>query len=268
MTTPANPTALHAPPFVALRPPPKFQSPRPVACAMRAAMRDGSSNRRQLHRGRHLSIEAIQAVQALKRADGRGCRLSLERELDSKFRRLLKLDMIAVLRELLRQNECALVLKVFEDIRKEEWYKPHVSLYADAIEVFASNGLLEQAQYRPSSLQSQRMLSPTSQNVLVGSCTSHRNQLIAHNLEGRNQWLLESQLGSQEGTSVCDLRTGARSKLHRKMGTPARTKPYGSHHFQTSTHFYPWSMLQQQASTELLLQQESRLLLPLKCRGE
>lgn len=75
-------------------------------------MRDRSKNRKPLQRGRNLSIEAIQAVQALKRAHLQNYSHSLNQVFESKFRRLLKFDMMAVLRELLRQNQCLLALKV------------------------------------------------------------------------------------------------------------------------------------------------------------
>lgn len=85
----------------------------------RITMKDRSKNRKPLQRGRNLSIEAIQTIQALKRAaaaQDRPCSeslsLSLEGVFSSKFRRLLKLDMMAVLHELLRQNEYLLALKV------------------------------------------------------------------------------------------------------------------------------------------------------------
>ncbi|CAM8904472.1 unnamed protein product [Rhodiola kirilowii] len=118
---------------------------------MRISMRDRSKKRKPLQRGRNLSIEAIQAVQALKRVkrdDG-----LLQRAIDSRFRRLLKFDMVAVLREFLRQNECDLALKVFEDIRREFWYKPHVLLFADMIAVFATNELLDEVQFLYSCLK-------------------------------------------------------------------------------------------------------------------
>lgn len=74
-------------------------------------MRDRSNNPRPLQKGRNLSIEAIQTVQALKRVKkNHGF---LEQVFDSKFRRLLKFDMMAVLKELLRQNESLLALKVW-----------------------------------------------------------------------------------------------------------------------------------------------------------
>ncbi|XP_043708946.1 protein THYLAKOID ASSEMBLY 8-like, chloroplastic [Telopea speciosissima] len=104
-------------------------------------MRDRSKNRKPLQRGRNLSIEAIQTVQALKRA--KKDINSLEREMEYKVRRLLKFDLMAVLRELLRQNEPLLALKVFQEVQKEYWYKPQVLLYADMINVLASNGMLE-----------------------------------------------------------------------------------------------------------------------------
>lgn len=73
-------------------------------------MRDRSKNPRPLQKGRNLSIEAIQTMQALKRAKKNEG--SMEQVFDSKFRRLLKLDMMAVLKDLLRQNECLFALKV------------------------------------------------------------------------------------------------------------------------------------------------------------
>lgn len=72
--------------------------------------RDRSKNRKPLQRGRYLSIEAIQTVQILKRTKSNTA--MLEQAYLTSFSRLLKLDMIAVLRELLRQNECYLALKV------------------------------------------------------------------------------------------------------------------------------------------------------------
>ncbi|XVF44676.1 hypothetical protein PTKIN_Ptkin02bG0143200 [Pterospermum kingtungense] len=131
--------------------------------AMVITMRDRSKNRKPLQKGRNLSIEAIQAVQALKRANRNAYNNSfsdLDRVFDSKFRRLLKFDMIAVLRELLRQNECFLALKVFDDIRKEVWYKPQVMLYADMIAVFASNGLLKETELLYSYLKTESSLDP------------------------------------------------------------------------------------------------------------
>lgn len=87
-------------------------------------MRDRSKNRKPLQKGRNLSIEAIQAIQALKRVSkasiihddvsrgGGGERESLETVFRSKIRRLVKFDMMAVLKELQNQNEPYLALKV------------------------------------------------------------------------------------------------------------------------------------------------------------
>ncbi|KAF8406743.1 hypothetical protein HHK36_008835 [Tetracentron sinense] len=108
------------------------------------SMRDRSKNRKPLQRGRNLSIEAIQTVQALKRA--KKDTSSLERVFESKVKRLLKFDLIAVLRELQRQNQAPLALQVFEDVRKEYWYKPQVLLYADMITMLANNGLFEKVE--------------------------------------------------------------------------------------------------------------------------
>lgn len=52
--------------------------------------------------------------------------------------RLLKLDLIAVLTELERQEEVALALKIFRVIQKQDWYQPDVYLYKDLIIALAS----------------------------------------------------------------------------------------------------------------------------------
>lgn len=98
-------------PLFKLKPITFFPNSRKTGSGMMSiTMRDRSKNRKPLQRGRNLSIEAIQAVQALKRAVS--SEVLLEQVFDTKFRRLLKFDMIAVLRELLRQNQCLLALKV------------------------------------------------------------------------------------------------------------------------------------------------------------
>ena len=74
-------------------------------------MRDRGKNRKPLQKGRNLSSEAIQAIQALKRARKSGG-APLEVVLESKIRRLLKIDMMAVLGELQRQDESFLALEV------------------------------------------------------------------------------------------------------------------------------------------------------------
>ncbi|XP_077254222.1 pentatricopeptide repeat-containing protein At1g62350-like [Tasmannia lanceolata] len=107
-------------------------------------MRDRSKNRKPLQRGR-ISIEAIQTVQSLKRAKKNDPN-SLDLVFQSKVSRLLKQDLIAVLRELQRQGEGLLALQVFQDIQKEHWYKPQLLIYADMIAVLANNGLFDKVE--------------------------------------------------------------------------------------------------------------------------
>ncbi|CAF1788521.1 BnaC09g47180D [Brassica napus] len=152
--------------------------------AMVVKMRDRSKNRKPLQRGRMLSIEAIQAVQALKRANPppppspspSSSSSMLHRVIDSKIRRLLKFDMVAVLRELLRQNECSLALKVFEEIRKEYWYKPQVRLYADMISVMADNNLLDEVSYLYAAMKSEKGLVADTEsfNTLLVMLLNHK----------------------------------------------------------------------------------------------
>ncbi|WVZ86082.1 hypothetical protein U9M48_032923 [Paspalum notatum var. saurae] len=102
-------------------------------------MRDRSKNRKPTQRGRYLSTEAIQAVQSLKRAALRGAPAASA--VEPKLRRLLKADMVAVFRELAAQGEALLALQVFDEIRKEHWYKPRLLWYVDLVTVLASKGL-------------------------------------------------------------------------------------------------------------------------------
>lgn len=132
-------------------------------------MRDRSKNRKPTQRGRYLSIEGIQVVQALKRAKISGGD-SLDRALESKVRRLVKFDMIAVLRELLRQGEALLSLQVFEEVRKEYWYKPQLTVYVDIIRVLASNDLPEKVEQVCSYLKMECLEADTEGfNVLLSS---------------------------------------------------------------------------------------------------
>ncbi|KAD7117763.1 hypothetical protein R6Q59_005707 [Mikania micrantha] len=110
-------------------------------------MRDRSKNRKPLQKGRNLSIEAIQTVQSLKRAFKSSAKEpNLHQAINSKFSRLLKFDMMAILRELLRQDHCLLALMVFVEIQKENWYKPEVLLYAELILALVRNGLYDKVE--------------------------------------------------------------------------------------------------------------------------
>ncbi|KAF0913075.1 hypothetical protein E2562_020228 [Oryza meyeriana var. granulata] len=114
---------------------------RSAAAATVITMRDRSKNRKPTQRGRYLSTEAIQAVQSLKRAALQGPPSGAAVPVEPKLRRLLKADMVAVFRELAAQGEALLALQVFEEIRKEHWYKPKLLLYVDIVTVLANKGL-------------------------------------------------------------------------------------------------------------------------------
>ena len=55
------------------------------------------------------------------------------------------LYMLAVLPELICQNQCYLALKVFEEIQ-EYWCRPQISLYAELVSLLGSNGFLEEVE--------------------------------------------------------------------------------------------------------------------------
>ncbi|KAJ1398167.1 Tetratricopeptide-like helical domain superfamily [Sesbania bispinosa] len=98
------------------------------------------SNRGPLVKGRILSIEAIQAIQTLKRLH-RTNPPNLSQLLSNTLTRLIKFDLVATLRELLRQQQCSLALRVFSTLRSE--YGADLSLYAEMVQALANSGMIE-----------------------------------------------------------------------------------------------------------------------------
>ncbi|XP_015873874.3 protein THYLAKOID ASSEMBLY 8-like, chloroplastic [Ziziphus jujuba] len=85
-----------------------------------------------LWRGKKLiGKEAIFVILGLKRF--KDDEEKLEKFIKTHVARLLKMDMIAVLTELERQEEVVLASKIFGLIQKQDWYKPDVYLYKDLI---------------------------------------------------------------------------------------------------------------------------------------
>ncbi|EPS64983.1 hypothetical protein M569_09798, partial [Genlisea aurea] len=85
-----------------------------------------------LWRGKKLiGKEALFVVQGLKRF--KDDEEKMDTFVNTHVLRLLKLDMVAVLVELERQEEVDLAIKVFRIIRKQDWYAPDVYLYKDLI---------------------------------------------------------------------------------------------------------------------------------------
>ncbi|KAK9069748.1 hypothetical protein SSX86_010142 [Deinandra increscens subsp. villosa] len=100
-------------------------------------------NRGPLHKGRTLSIEAIQAVQSLKRSL-RSDPATTAAAVSKTLSRLVKSDLIAAFNELIRQDQFDLALKVFSAIRSETWYKTDLNLYAKLVTAMASRGMAEE----------------------------------------------------------------------------------------------------------------------------
>ncbi|CAA0834624.1 Unknown protein [Striga hermonthica] len=96
------------------------------------------NNRGPLMKGRILSIEAIQAIQSLKRAH-RSDPDNLPTHILS---RLIKSDLEAALKELLRQDQCAVAARVFSALRSE--HGADLEAYAEMVVALARNGLAEE----------------------------------------------------------------------------------------------------------------------------
>ncbi|CAM8964418.1 unnamed protein product [Rhodiola kirilowii] len=97
-----------------------------------------------LWRGKKLiGKEALFVVQGLKRF--KTDEDQLEKFIKSHVMRLLKMDLIAVLTELERQEEVTLSVKIFKVIQKQDWYRPDVYLYKDLIIALARSKQMEDA---------------------------------------------------------------------------------------------------------------------------
>ncbi|KAG7559016.1 hypothetical protein ISN45_Aa05g006250 [Arabidopsis thaliana x Arabidopsis arenosa] len=106
--------------------------PKRRLVSIRCGPRD---NRGPLLKGRILSTEAIQSIQSLKRAHRTGSSISLTLR---PLRRLIKSDLVSVLRELLRQDYCTLAVHVLSTLRSE--YPPlDLVLYADIVNALSRN---------------------------------------------------------------------------------------------------------------------------------
>ncbi|XP_057959179.1 protein THYLAKOID ASSEMBLY 8-like, chloroplastic [Malania oleifera] len=88
--------------------------------------------RGSLWRGKKLiGKEALFVILGLKRFKDDEERLN--KFIKTHVLRLLKMDLVAVVLELERQQEVALAVKIFRVLRKQDWYQPDVYLYKDLI---------------------------------------------------------------------------------------------------------------------------------------
>ncbi|GLU14470.1 hypothetical protein SLE2022_310380 [Rubroshorea leprosula] len=134
----SNPASLT--PFLSPKPQNARLSAHLSFISIRCGRRD---NRGPLLKGRILSSEAIQAIQSLKRAYRKSSSSSPADATLPSLSRLIKSDLLATLRELLRQEQCVLALHVFSTIRSE-YPPPDLALYADMVVALARNRLMEQ----------------------------------------------------------------------------------------------------------------------------
>lgn len=107
------------------------------------AMSDGRP-RGSLWRSRKLiGKEALFVIQEIKRIKNDPTRLGNFMKVH--VSRLLKSDLVAVLTELERQGEVFLTLKMFEVVKREDWYKSDMYLFKDMIVMLARNKKMEEA---------------------------------------------------------------------------------------------------------------------------
>ncbi|KAF2311932.1 hypothetical protein GH714_027463 [Hevea brasiliensis] len=112
-----------------------------------------SSGLRQYHDGRPrgplwrgkklIGKEALFVTQGLKRL--KDDEEKLQKFIKTHVLRLLKMDMIAVLTELERQEQVSLALKMFQVIQKQDWYTPDVYLYKDLVIALTRSGKMDEA---------------------------------------------------------------------------------------------------------------------------
>ncbi|XP_022543167.2 protein THYLAKOID ASSEMBLY 8-like, chloroplastic isoform X2 [Brassica napus] len=133
-----NPS-IHRISFLNLKP---YTPPKPSTVFV-AQFHDGRP-RGPLWRGKKLiGKEALFVILGLKRLKEDDEKL--EKFVKTHVFRLLKLDMLAVIGELERQEETALAIKMFEVIQKQEWYQPDVFMYKDLIVSLAKSKRMDEA---------------------------------------------------------------------------------------------------------------------------
>ncbi|KAK1589420.1 hypothetical protein Q3G72_033863 [Acer saccharum] len=134
--------------FSSLKPRPPFAGfdepgPGPVLSGFIRLYHDGRP-RGPLWRGKKLiGKEALFVILGLKRF--KDDEEKLQKFIKTHVLRLLKMDLVAVLVELERQEETLLAVKVFEVIRKQDWYEPDVFLYKDLIMALAKCRKMDEA---------------------------------------------------------------------------------------------------------------------------
>ncbi|EYU27759.1 hypothetical protein ABFS82_13G127300 [Erythranthe guttata] len=115
--------------------PPTINTTFPATLGFGRAYHDGRP-RGPLWRGKKLiGKEALFVIQGLKRFKDDGEKI--DKFIKTHVVRLLKMDMVAVLTELERQEEVSLAVKMFRVIQKQDWYRPDVFLYKDLIVALA-----------------------------------------------------------------------------------------------------------------------------------
>lgn len=120
----------------------RFVPPKPSTVFV-AQFHDGRP-RGPLWRGKKLiGKEALFVILGLKRLKEDDEKLA--KFIKTHVFRLLKLDMLAVIGELERQEETALAIKMFEVIQKQEWYQPDVFMYKDLIVSLAKSKRMDEA---------------------------------------------------------------------------------------------------------------------------
>ncbi|CAA0835892.1 Pentatricopeptide repeat-containing protein [Striga hermonthica] len=111
--------------------PPTVGSSLRLASGLVRAYHDGRP-RGPLWRGKkQIGKEALFVIQGLKRFKDDDEKIG--KFIKTHVLRLLKMDMVAVLVELERQEEVSLAVKMFRVIQKQDWYSPDVYLYKDLI---------------------------------------------------------------------------------------------------------------------------------------
>ncbi|KAI3522387.1 hypothetical protein L1887_00125 [Cichorium endivia] len=100
--------------------------------------------RGSLWRGKKMiGKEALFVILGLKRV--KDDEEKLDKFVKTHVSRLLKMDMVAVLNELERQEEVDLAVKMFWVIQKQDWYQPDVYLYKDLIIALSKSKKMDEA---------------------------------------------------------------------------------------------------------------------------
>ncbi|BBM98648.1 protein MpPPR_25 [Marchantia polymorpha subsp. ruderalis] len=161
-----------------------------------------------------ISKETVQAVHDLRRS--KDSPDDLKKAFQQRISRLLKMDLLATLAELQRQNEISLALQVFDVVRKEIWYKPDKFLYRQMLDALGRNRMIPELEQKFQELQDEGIVPDVViYRELVGAYV--RSHMLERALEVHQKMI---EIGCGDDRLSCQFIEKGKLKEDRKGALP------------------------------------------------